>query len=318
MTTLTVEPHPSPGQRRGALFAMLGVVVIWGINISVMKLALNEVSPLVFNALRFPMGAAALILIMWRHEGNFLPARNEWLPLFILGLLAHPIYQFFFLGGLSKTSASHAAVLISTTPVWVALGDHFHLKERLPVPAWTGICLSLLGVLILTVARGGDATESSLIGDGMVLIAGLLWAVYSVFSRPLLRRRSAVWVTSWAVFFGTPFIVAMGTPGMLGLDWGSLTAVTWGGAAYAGLFALATAYTFWAVGIKVLGASRAAIYSNVIPVMALTVAWVWLGELLPTLAWVGAGITVLGVWLTTTTHRHDPRRLSAGGRAATT
>jgi drug/metabolite transporter (DMT)-like permease len=297
---------------------MLGVVILWGINVSVMKLAMNEVSPLVFNALRFPLGAAVLILIMWRYERDFLPSRNEWLPLFLLGLIAHPIYQIFFLGGLSITSASHTAVLISTTPIWVALGDHFHLKERLPAPAWAGIILSLSGVLILTVARGEGATESSLIGDGMVLIAGFLWAVYSVFSRPLLKRRSAVWVTSWAVFFGTPFIIALGIPGLLSLKWESLTVVTWGGAVYAGLFALATAYTLWAVGIKVLGASRAAIFANAIPVVALTVAWIWLGELLPPLAWVGAGITVFGIWITTTTHSHDPRRLSTGGRAATT
>jgi drug/metabolite transporter (DMT)-like permease len=226
-------------------------------------------------------------------------------------LIAHPIYQFFFLGGLSLTSASHAAVLVSTTPIWVALGDHFHLKERLPAGAWTGIILSLAGVLILTLARGGEATESSLVGDGMVLVSGFLWAVYTLLSRPMLRHRSPIWVTSWAVFFGTPFIIALGIPGLVKLDWESLTAITWVGGAYAGLFALATAYSFWAVGIKALGASRAAIFSNLIPVAALTIAWAWLGEVLPSLAWVGAGITLAGVWLTTSTHTHHSKSVSA-------
>jgi len=281
---------------------MTGVVLIWGINVSVMKLAVGEVSPLVFNALRFPLGALLLGALLFRFEQRPWPARGEWREMIFLGILAHPIYQLCFLTGLALTTASHTAILVATTPVFVAIADHFVLRERLGRREWIGIGLSLGGVLLLTAARSPGAASGSVLGDLLVLASGVLWTTYTIRSRPLLKERTPVWVTAWALLIGTPFVVVMGIPGLLSLEWGSLTAVTWGGGVYAGLLALGTAYLFWAIGIRALGASRAAIFSNLIPIVALAVAAVWLHETLPLLAWVGAGVALAGVWVTTASH----------------
>jgi drug/metabolite transporter (DMT)-like permease len=287
---------------------MGGVVLVWGINLSVMKLAVGEVAPAVFNALRFPLGAAVLGFLVFRLEPHPWPHPEEWPDLVRLGLLAHPIYQLCFLNGLALTSASHAAVLVTTTPVFIALADHFVLRERLGMAARAGIALSFAGVLVLTLAQGGGS-GGSLLGDFLVLASGVLWTAYSIRARILLRARSPLWLTAWALLVGTPFVVALGVPGLLRLDWSTPTAITWGGAVYAGLLALAAAYSWWAVGIRALGASRAAVFSNLIPVVGLTVAYLWLGETLPPLAWLGAAIAIAGVWLTTTRHlREAPER----------
>ncbi len=301
-----------PAARRRALLAMSGVVLVWGVNLSVMKLAVSEVSPLVFNALRFPLGAALLGVLLFRWEKRPWPEAKEWPGLVWLGILAHPIYQLCFLNGLALTSASHAAVIVATTPVLVALADHYVLRERLTLPAWAGIALSLLGVLVLVLARHDGEGGESLLGDGLILFSSLLWTAYTIRSRPILRRRSPIWLTAWAALVGMPVIVAMAVPDLLRLDWTTPTMATWGGAIYAGLFALAMAYLWWAIGIRALGASRAATFSNLIPVVALAVAHGWLGETLPTLAWVGAGLATAGVWLTTTSHL---RSLPSGSEA---
>ena len=287
---------------REAVLAMVGVVLIWGINVSVMKLAVGEVSPAVFNAIRFPLGALLIGFLLFRFERKPWPAAGEWREMIFLGILAHPVYQLCFLNGLALTTASHTAVLVATTPVFVAIADHFILRERLGRREWFGIALSLGGVVLLTAARSPGTEGGSVLGDLLVLGSGLLWTTYTIRSRPLLKSRTPVWVTAWALLIGTPFVIALGIPGILVLDWDGLTAVTWGGAVYAGLFALATAYLFWAIGIRALGASRAAIFSNLIPIVALAVAAVWLHETLPTLAWVGAGIALAGVWVTTASH----------------
>jgi drug/metabolite transporter (DMT)-like permease len=288
---------------RGAFFFLIGVVVIWGVNVSVMKAAVSELPPLAFNALRFPLGATALAILVWRLEPRPWPASGEWREMFLLGLVAHPIYQLCFANGLALTAASHTAVLVSTTPIFVALADHYLGHERLPRPAWAGILLSMAGVLLLVVSRSTAGERPSLLGDALVLTGSMLWTVYVIRSRTMLRRRSPLWVTAWALFLGAPFVVLMGLPVLARADFSRLTGAAWGGAVYAGLLALATAYSWWAIGLQRLGAARTAIFSNLIPLVALAVAWLWLGERLPALAWAGVATVLAGVWLTSVSRR---------------
>lgn len=290
-------------RRRQAILYMLGVVLIWGGNVSAMKSAVGELAPQAFNALRFPLGTAALALLLWRLEPNSWPRKHEWRELILLGIIAHPIYQFCFLQGLAHTSASHTAILVSTSPVWVALADHFLAGQLLSRSAWAGILISLSGVLLLVTARGGHGAASSPLGDFLVLASSILWTTYVIRSRPLLEKRSPLWVTAWALFIGAPIIVALGIPDLLRADLRAMSPSFWGAVVFAGLFALATAYSWWAIGVKELGAARASVFSNLIPVVALAVAWLWLGESLPALSWVGAAIACSGVWITTASRR---------------
>jgi drug/metabolite transporter (DMT)-like permease len=277
---------------------MVGVVLIWGLNVSVMKAAISEIEPLAFNALRFPLGVAALASLLLVRERDRWPRRDEWGDLLLLGIAAHPVYQMCFIYGLHLTSASHTAVLVATTPIWVAVADRLFGHERLPAAAWVGIVLSLAGVLVLVSARGGG-DRPSWIGDGLVLLASMLWTFYVVRSRPRLRVRSGLWLTAWALFCGAPFVLLLGLPDLVRTDWSALTAKTWFGVFFAGLFALATAYWWWAAALARLGAARTAVFSNLIPVVALLIAWITLGERLPALAWLGAGLACLGVGITT-------------------
>lgn len=290
-------------RRRQAILYMLGVVLIWGGNVSAMKSAVGELAPQAFNALRFPLGTAALALLLWRLEPNSWPKKHEWRELVLLGIIAHPIYQFCFLQGLAKTSASHTAILVSTSPVWVALADHFLAGQLLTRSAWAGILISLSGVLLLVTARGGHGAAASPLGDFLVLASAILWTTYVIRSRPLLERRSPLWVTAWALFIGAPIIVLLGMPALLHADLRAMSPSFWGAVVFAGLFALATAYSWWAIGVKELGAARASVFSNLIPVVALAVARLWLGESLPALSWVGAAIACAGVWITTASRK---------------
>ena len=284
--------------RRRAIYLMLGVVLIWGGNVSGMKAALTQLSPQAFNALRFPLGAFVLGLFLWKLEPDPMPRRHEWRELIVLGVIAHPIYQACFLNGLALTSASHTSVLVASTPVWVALGDRFFGHQRLSFLAWLGIVLSIAGVVILVQARGSGG-PSSPVGDFLVLFSSCLWTFYVIRSRPLLGHRSPIWVTGWALFLGAPLVVLMGVPAVLRIQWSRVTGVFWIALVFAGLFALATAYTWWAIALQRLGAARTAVFSNLIPVVALAVAWIWLGERLSVVSWMGVLVISAGVWLTT-------------------
>jgi drug/metabolite transporter (DMT)-like permease len=287
------------GERGGMVFLVL-VMLVWGVNISVMKTAVAELPPQAFNALRFPLGAIVLALLVWRLEPNSWPRADEWGTLVLTGVMAHPLYQLCFLNGLALTSASHTGIIIATTPVWVALVDRGLGHEPLPRRAWGGILLSLAGVAAVVLSRGRAAGHVSLLGDALVLAGCWLWTGYVILSRKLLRGRSPLWVTGWALFIGAPLVVLLGIPQLAAVDWARVSAGTWAGVLYAGLLALATAYSWWAIGLQRLGASRTAVFSNLNPVVALVVAWLWLGERLAAPAWVGAAVVLAGVWLTST------------------
>ncbi|SVB78290.1 uncharacterized protein METZ01_LOCUS231144, partial [marine metagenome] len=108
-TVTAVQPHLQDPSRKFFLLrtdlALFMMCVIWGVNFSVIKIALDEFEPLAFNALRFPL-AAATLFVMLRLKGPIpLPKREHWVRIIVLGLLANVVYQFFFIFGIDLTLA---------------------------------------------------------------------------------------------------------------------------------------------------------------------------------------------------------------------
>ena len=95
------------------------------------------------------------------------------------------------------------------------------------------------------------------------------------------------------MWIGTVGLVAVSTPALLAQDWISITPGAWGGLVFSGAFSLALAYILWYYGIRHLGSSRTAVYSNTVPVVALLVAWLTLGEV-PTMVQVVGTVMILG------------------------
>jgi hypothetical protein len=94
--------------------ALLVLAVIWGINFPVIKGALEVLSPLVFNALRFPLAAGVLLALMVATGGLALPERRHVAAVLGLGILGNVVYQLFFIHGVAGTSAGNASLLLST------------------------------------------------------------------------------------------------------------------------------------------------------------------------------------------------------------
>jgi drug/metabolite transporter (DMT)-like permease len=93
-------------------------------------------------------------------------------------------------------------------------------------------------------------------------------------------------------------LLAVATPAMLRTHWGALPPFAWASIAYSGLFALVIAYLFWYRGVRVLGPTRAAMYSNLQPIFAVAVAWLVLGEAITPWQIGGAVSIITGLLLT--------------------
>ena len=198
----------------------MAAAVIWGLNFPVVKAVLREMEPLAFNALRFPCAAFAVWFLLKAQGRRLMPYRKDWRTVIALGAAGHVVFQVCFIFGLDLTLTGNAAILLSTTPVWVLLISAALGRERFNLPILVGVVATLAGMVIL-VTGGGDAVGSAGGGDLLVLGAAVSWSVYTVFGRRMTKRRGVLEMTAWTLWAGLPFIVLMGIPDLVRTDWGA-------------------------------------------------------------------------------------------------
>jgi drug/metabolite transporter (DMT)-like permease len=277
---------------------MIVVVLIWGVNFSVSKLALAQIPPLAFAALRFTAAGALLWVVLRVVEGPKRLPPGALRRLVWLGLIGNSIYQVAFLLGLSYTTAANASLIIATTPALVAAAGAALGIERLSRVAVVGIALALGGVALILSAGGLHFTSEGLLGDALLVGCAISWTVYTLGVRSLGAGLSPLAITTWTTITGTPGLLLLSIPSLLSTDWAAVTPGAWGGLAYSTLLGVVLAYLLWNNSVRVAGSNKTAIYGCAIPLVATLAAWPLLGEAPTVIQGLGAVLIVTGVLLT--------------------
>lgn len=277
---------------------LLVMVVIWGVNFPIVKAALAELDPLAFNALRFPLAAVTVLVALRVRGGGTWPEPADRLRVVGLGLLGNLLYQQFFIFGLSLTRAGTASVLLAGTPILTALLSAAVGHERVARRVWIGVLGTFVGIALVVLAGGtGEPGASALLGDLLMIAASLSWAVYTVGSRDLINRYGAIQFTAWTLWIGTVALCIIGAPAVLATDLARVSTAAWIGVIYAGALSIGVAYIIWYHGVRQIGNTRTAAYSNLVPVVALVTAWLHLGEIPGPGQLLGAAVIIGGVTL---------------------
>jgi drug/metabolite transporter (DMT)-like permease len=278
---------------------LLLMVLIWGTNYSIVKHAFRELDPQAFNALRMTIASAiflAIIVAIRRMRARrpapgpdagaadvasiwHTPApitTRDWLGLLGLGVVGHLGYQYLFVGGLALTTVASSSLLLAATPVVIAIMSAALGQERVGRLHWAGAALSLLGIYIVVCC----------------------WAIYTLGARHLMVRHSPVGVTGLSMAIGTLVYVPLVSGHLRGVDWSRVSAGTWIAVLYSAVFALCVAYTIWYVAVREIGSARTSVYSNLIPIVAMLTAVVFLGEHFTVARVLGACAVLVGVALT--------------------
>lgn len=292
-----------PQMASGAQFqltdlGMLLVAAIWGANVSVVKVSLETLSPLAFNALRFGISTALLLLALLAIERSARIERRFWRRALWVGLLGNFVYQICFIEGLSRTTATNGALLIATAPIWVALLGALRGGERLTPSGWFGIALSFGGIVLVLTARGAALSLATLGGDLLMLAGACCWAAYTVGMRPLLAHYSPLRTTTVTMLIGTPLLIVASAPALAAQPWGAVSAAGWGGLLFSALFAIVLSYVIWYSSVQRVGAARTGVYANLTPLVAVLIAWLLRGERLTPLQAIGGVVILTGLWLT--------------------
>jgi drug/metabolite transporter (DMT)-like permease len=284
---------------------LLLMVLIWGANFSVVKIALQDFPEVAFNAARLLIASAvfggAIALSRRRTAGGALATSTlsaaDWRRLVLLGALGHTVYQLLFLGGVKRTSVGNASLIVGVSPVLVALFTAMAGHERIPARRWIGAGLAFAG-LYLIVGHQVDWSVSGHLGDALMLASAVCWALYSVGSVSLLKRHSPLMVTGASIAIGAVLYFVVTAPVLLQAAWTSISVRSWILMSLSAVLALAVSYLIWYTAVQRLGSTRTSMYSYLTPIAAMLMASLWLGEPVTGRQLAGAAAIFAGLALT--------------------
>jgi drug/metabolite transporter (DMT)-like permease len=270
------------------------MTVIWGSNFTAIKYSLEDLLPLSFNALRFTIASIVMLIVafLWRNAVKVAP--GDRMKLFALGLFGNTFYQSLFITGMSHTRAGNAALILATTPLFTAILGRIRKHEYFTKRGVAGLMLAFAGIVMIVISgRGEVSIGETVLGDSLLLASTICWSLYTVGSRHLVHKYGSMKATTIMMTSGTPFLLLVCAPSLLRQDWSRVRPIAWAGLVYSGLFAIALAYLIWSYGVRRIGSTRTAIYSNITPIVALLVAWLALGEK-PTLGQLAGAVVIFG------------------------
>lgn len=287
--------HPSFGLTDVLLFAM---AVIWGVNFVVVKYATHIFNPVAFTGLR--VGTAATFLVAFAYaRGGFTLSRHDVLRLLFLGVIGNGLYQLFFVHGVARTRAGNASLIVGAAPAFIALVARARGLERVQRITLAGIALSVIGVgLVIAGSASSTNGQTTLLGSVLVFLGVLCWTAYTIMLQPYTKRVDVVQLAAVTMVGGAVPLLIASMPALVATDWSSVGAGGWLALFYSSVISMGVAYFFWYRGLRVLGPTRTAVYSNLQPIVALVAAWAFLGEIPTIFQGIGAVTIIAGVFLT--------------------
>ncbi|MGH9827526.1 MAG: DMT family transporter, partial [Blastocatellia bacterium] len=286
---------------------LLLLTLVWGVNYVVIKHALEDLIPINFTALRLAIASVVMVAVTRLSGRDFRIDRKDLPKIFAIGILANVIYQALFISGMSMSRAGNASLILASSPLFTAMIGRLRKTELFSAGSVIGLLMAFGGLaLIVTLGHTNNEGSDSILGDGLLLVGASCWAGYTVATKGLVHRYGAIKATTLVMLAGTPILMLVSAPSLYHQNWRGIRPVSWGGLAFSACFAIAFAYIVWSHGIQKIGSTRTSVYSNIIPISTLLIAWPTLGEV-PLPGQIAGGIVVItGLYLVRHGVRHRP------------
>jgi drug/metabolite transporter (DMT)-like permease len=283
----------------GIYAALVLMAVCWGGAFIGGRIAAVEMTPLAAALWRYVIATIALLAVAFVLERG-LPrlAARQWLAVALLGATGVVMFNLCFMYGLARVPASRGSLIMALNPAITLLGAVLFLHERLTRNKVLGIVVALAGVaIVLSHGNPADLFRGS-VGVGEVVLFGcpIAWAAYTLIGKRMLTGISAIAVTTYAALTGTAMLAVLAAlSGDLLPPVASLRA--WTAIAFVGLFGTALAFVLFYEGVRTIGPARTSVFINLVPVAAIVLGVLLLGEPLEASMLVGGALVVAGVLL---------------------
>ena len=289
---------------------------LWGTGFYFGRLALDEMSVEYMVLYRFFFALLGLLPVLITNRVRF--SRDELRMLLISAALGGPVQFLLQFHGLARTTVSHAALMVGSMPVLLAVAAAIFAGERLDWMGWLALAGSTIGVGLVVLGRTSVGTGNevpTLAGDLLVLASLILALGWILLSKKLMASHSPPVVTAYTILVGfvmlaiwilTPVAVKPWIPnGSAPIPFAHVSATAWIALAASGLACTATTTLLWNWGIHHVPTSRAGVFLNIEPLLGSALGVSLLGERLGPYAWLGGGL-IVGAAIVMTIRGHDP------------
>ncbi len=274
-------------------------MLLWGIAWPVGRLLAVGLPPISIAAIRYAIVVPVFFLLLQLREHSVKIPRAWGREFLAMGILNTSLYQGFFLFGVRYAAASDDSLVIGVGPVLVAILAAVALGE--PLTRWKilGLVSGLSGVGIISLLSPNIAVLNRELGVSLVFGGAIVYALYTVLLRrfinkdfsktPAETRPSSLAIISWVSLFGWLFLIPSS---LVEAPWNySWDANSWLGILYLALFSTIIGYSFYVDGVSQIGASRAAIFGNLVPVFGVLSSFALLNESIN--IWHGASFLLI-------------------------
>jgi drug/metabolite transporter (DMT)-like permease len=283
----------APRTEVAAVGAALVTVALWGSAFVAIRDAGRALSPgsLALGRLLVSMLALGVAASIRREP---LPQRQDLLRIAAFGVLFLGVYSVALNAAERRVDAGTAAMVINTGPILIVVLAGIFLKEGFPRRLFAGCGVAFTGCVLIGLASSQAGSRAGL-GIALLVVAAIAYATAVVVQKPALVRASPLQVT-WLGCAAATVVCLPFAPRLVGeLDAAGATGIAW--IVYLGLAPTALGFATWAYALRRMSAGRLASLAYLIPVVAVALGWVLLGETPPWLAVVGGALCLAGVAL---------------------
>ena len=276
------------------------MAVLWAGGFISGKLIVQQAGPFAISFFRFLMVTLVLGALVYKREKDIVIDIKLFLYAFCAALIGIFFYNYLFFSGIKLVDAGRSSVIISTVPIVVAVVSFVLFKERMSVLKMLGIMISLVGAWIVISKGDWNVLASAPLGRGEVYLILCVFcaAAFALFSKELLQSLSPVVTMVYISAVGT---VLLFIPALLEIR--EIPVEFFSAKFLLNLFYLAAgpsvvAVIFFYEAIHSIGTARASQYMNLIPVFAVMLAMIFLGETITASLVLGGGLVTAGLYLT--------------------
>ena len=280
---------------------LVGSAVLWGGTWVAGRVLSTYMGPFSAAFLRFALASVFLFCLTARVEGKFPRLARRDLP-WLLTLAATGIFAYnaLFFAGLRTVPAGRAALIVACIPSVVALFSGLFFHERFTKLKIAGIAISFAGVGCIV--SGGDpaALFAQGLSAGDLCIFGCVaaWAAYTLAGKKAMERIAPYSAVTWSCILGAAMLLPPALAMGLWRDVATAGPVAWGCIAFFGILATGFGFSWYYEGVRAIGPTKAGVFINLVPVVAVSLGWLILDEPLSKALALGGGLVLSGVWLT--------------------
>jgi len=284
-----------------AYLVLLVANAIYGTSYVATRTVLHDVGPATLAVARLALGAMVIVpLAFLQHAPDRRLSRADRWNVFWMGVLGFAAAFGFANWGMARSTATHAALLITVEPISLILLSPVFLGERLARRELVGAALTLVGA-VLVVLNGLPGPSVTFAphwrGDILLVLSGLSYAAYSLIGRGVLSRHAALPVTAWSIIWGLVAMLPFGALEWLDGHRPGWTPLAMWGTLYLALVVTALGYLVWNYALERVEAPRLALFVNVQPVVGALLGVWWLREPLTAFTVIGGVLVLLGLHL---------------------